>query len=1013
MEKGSEAIASCERIEAFLNLVDDKSNQTQNSSPNQSSSSIMPVSGDVQKGKGHYDAVQTSHEDDPNAEESLSSVGVGIELTSQINPNEENNNVKALNSGIILDMKKESYYYGDDVNSTTLKDIEFSVSKGELLIVVGSVGSGKSSLLSSILGEIKPVGMQCSSGCISIAEGKGKGARIAYCSQRAWILAATVRANIALAGEYEGNFKDPQNVDEDLYGLALESCKIVDDLLMWPAYDATEIGQRGISISGGQKARIALSRAVYSDADLYLLDDPLSACDAHVGKALFFNCIIDALTKRGKGVVLATHQLQYMKYADNILVLDSSGKQAFYGTYDQLVARSHEFPYLEIDKVTSNEINGAVVEVLSGEPSPDKILNKYDSSIRISRLSMGGESVNTRRTIVQAEDRAEGDISLSVIWSYLKAGGAVRGITALVLVFSSQGLLMISEYWPRWWAGEIYGNQSSILYILVYALLTVLCVLMGFTKAAAWFSFTLRASSQLHETCLWAVMHSPLQFFIANPTGRILNRFAKDQNQADELFPVTSFECLQSFMFCLGGVVLVCISIPWLILMIPFLVFAFSKAKYKYMCSAREVKRIDGLMRSPLYSDFSATIDGLSTLRAYSLQEKFTRLFEQEIDNNGRVYFSFLLINRWLGFRLDLMSALLLMGVSLLSVALVDTIDVGLIGFALAYTFALSGLFQLAVRQSADAENQMTSIERIYAYSVLPPEPGYSSNYNAYVSRQNTATISEDIEKTSSVKVVKGNVGLVDLTVTYRPDLDPVLKNLTVDIPSGSKVGICGRTGSGKSSTILALLRLNLVVGGDILIDGASLLQMDLETARSIISIIPQDPHLFSGTIRFNLDPFGIYSDEELWAALRDAHIYEHISKDPLGLGLQAVVEEGGKNFSVGQRQLLSMARAILRRCSIVLMDEVTASIDYVTDRLIQTTIRTSPHLKAATIITVAHRLRTIADSDMIVVINEGQIVEYDTPSKLLERDDSQFKSLVMESGEYQDIFDIANRINS
>jgi len=393
-------------------------------------------------------------------------------------------------------------------------------------------------------------------------------------------------------------------------------------------------------------------------------------------------------------------------------------------------------------------------------------------------------------------------------------------------------------------------------------------------------------------------------------------------------------------------------------------------------------------------------------------------LFQEQIDENARAWFSFALSARWLGIRLDTETTVVLACVCFLAVVLRTTIDVGLLGFALVYTMSLSGLFQWTVRLSVDVETQMTAVERISSYCKLPPEEGYTTSLEdalrdlSYTSSDQQIVSSALPTDDLSCQTKEGHLQLKDLTVTYRRDLDPVLKKINIDIPAGYKVGICGRTGSGKSSSLLALLRLNIITAGDIVLDGESLLALDLQSARSRLSIIPQDPHLFSGTIRFNLDPFSAHSDSEIWGALQDAHIHDHIKADPLGLS--ALVEESGKNFSVGQRQLLSLARAILRRSKLVLMDEVTASIDYLTDRLIQETIRTSPALRDSTIITVAHRLRTIADSDLIVVVQAGEVIEMGAPGTLLleakgqANHNSEFTRLVQESNEYDEIFKIA-----
>jgi len=525
-----------------------------------------------------------------------------------------------------------------------------------------------------------------------------------------------------------------------------------------------------------------------------ILDDPLSACDAHVGKALFFDCIIDALKCRGKGIVLATHQLQYLQYADKTVVLDGSGRQVFYGSYAELLDRREEFPFLDMSKESATSDPSTATSVLSRAGST------YDGTRRSSLISQRAtedlQSLASGRQhsmrAVQVEDRVEGGMQYQTILAYLRSGGIARGLIALFMAFLSQGLLMIAEYWLRWWTSESFGPQTANMYVIVFAVLTVLRVVMGFTRARAWFRFTLGASSHLHETSLWAVMHSPLQFFIANPTGRILNRFSRDQNQADELLPVTLFEFLSCVMFCLGGVVLVCVSLPYMIALLPFLYFAFLNVQKKYSASAREIKRIDAITRSPIYSDFSASLDGLVTLRAYRLREKFTSLFQDQIDSNGRAFFSFLMISRWFGFRLDLLSTLLLIGVTMLAAGIRDQVDVGLIGFALTYTFSLSGLFQWTVRQGAEVETQLTSIERISAYAHLPAEPGYKTSLASFrVSQGDRGDDAAQLE----TRPVKGTIELKNLSVTYREDLPPVLKQLNATFPAGAKVGVCGRTG--------------------------------------------------------------------------------------------------------------------------------------------------------------------------------------------------------------------------
>lgn len=856
------------------------------------------------------------------------------------------------------------------------------------------------------------------------------------------------------------DFKNPKYIDDTLYKLAIDTCRLNTDLDQWPDEDMTEIGERGVSVSGGQKARIALARAVYSDADskeysslldssrcvVYLLDDPLSAVDAHVGKDLFFECIVNTLKmQRNKGVILVTHQLQNMRYADKILVLNPSGEQAFYGSYDELIQRKSEFPYIEMDSSEPEEngiekkrceSDGSVSSsVVIEEAHPDDLLSVESSSDEgdaIPSIAKG------KSFIITVEDRAVGSVTKATYFQYLSSGGVVLGSTALGYAVVGQVLSMMTDYWLRWWASGTYGSQDLPMYQWMFAILVFLTIIVGYHKVEMWFYFTNVASRELHLQSLWGVLHSPLRFFVANPTGRILNRFTKDQNQVDELFPSTFFDCFQCILFCLSSLALVCISVPWLLIIMVGVGYLFVYYRNRYIKSSLEVKRIEAVTRSPIYADFSATLDGLSTLRAYHLQDRFITSFQQSLQNNARAWYSFLMTSRWLGFRLDMISSSVLVILLFFSCALKDQVDVGLIGFALVYTLSLAGLLQWTVRQSAEVENQMTSVERIRAYGSLPPEDGYRAtihdmkqtpmtNKESTVEKYNLLTNSplhdSDIENQlqltvpvthNTIPATKspashgrvGHVVIKSLTVTYRSDLPPVLKDLTIDIPAGYKVGICGRTGSGKSSLLQALLRLNIITSGDILVDDISLLSMSLEESRGLISLIPQDPHLFSGTVRFNIDPFHSYTDEDIWNALRDAQLYEYISSNEAGL--EMIVDEGGKNFSVGQRQLLSLARAIVRQGKVILMDEVTASIDYLTDKAIQDTIRTSKALCNSTIITVAHRLRTIADSDLIGFIDDGKFVEIGAPYELLKQKTSQFRRLAEESNEYEEIKMIA-----
>jgi len=444
--------------------------------------------------------------------------------------------------------------------------------------------------------------------------------------------------------------------------------------------------------------------------------------------------------------------------------------------------------------------------------------------------------------------------------------------------------------------------------------------------------------------------------------------------------------------------ILVVIAMPWAACLLPFVLYYFTKMRSAYLVNSRELKRMEAVSRSPVYADFSATLDGIETLLAYNLQDKMTLRFGGRLETNARAWFSFLMLNRWFGFRLDSQCNIVVVVSSLMSVVLSQhsSLDVGLLGFALVYVLQLGGLFQYACRQSAEVEDAFTAVERLHRYANLPEEEGYATPVSGKV----------ELEKKSTQQGKE--LRLENLTARYRKDLEPRLKGIDLVVKPGLKLGVCGRTGSGKSTLLLALLRLNIVSEGDLLLDGKSLLtEFDLQGHRRQFASIGQEAHFFSGTIRSNLDPFGDHSDEEIWSALGDARcdfVRDYAAK------LDTVVEERGSNFSAGQSQLLSLARAILRlhTASIVLCDEVTASVDYQTDRLIQDTLRTAPAFKNCTIITIAHRLRTIADYDCIVVVSAGEVAEIGSPKDLLLDKRSLFFGLCQESNELEDIQHIA-----
>jgi ATP-binding cassette, subfamily C (CFTR/MRP), member 4 len=1003
VELGSESIASCYRLEKFLGLEKAKGKNTSDADAkvDAAEEEVVPL---MPSGSGDIELTEAKH--------------------NNVDEKKKNNN------DTIISVKNMSFCYGSGgVDNTTtsttpppsvLSNISIDILRNELVIVVGPVGAGKSSFLAALLGELNQIsedGTVRATPCFFKSNGDNSTdidmnnrPRIAYCPQIPWIFSASVKENVVVSSES----LDRTKYDEELYELAMSSSCINEDLKQLPNGDDTEIGEKGVSISGGQKARLALARAVYSDTEVYLLDDPLSAVDAHVSRALLEDCIIATLKQRGKTVILCTHQLQYLKHADKILVLNENGSMKYCGSYNELQQNKNKneiLLQLEEDVLRSrtmssdsnrsrgksiSEIDDQTFSIVKDE---DKVIKDISNPKEKEKEKV--ELIN----MIEKEGKASGNISGSVYVQWMRSGGLIRGILCFALIAASQAVLMVHEYWLRWWIEDKFHLTDS-QYLWIMGVMTPVVYIFGYCRVKQFFNFTIKASSELHQKSLWAILHSPLAFFTSNPTGRILNRFSKDQSQADEALPQTFFDFFACSATCVGAVILVCISMPILMVTIPLFIIAFLFFRRKYMASMREIKRHEAMSRSPIYAGFSATLDGLSSIRAYKLQNKMSHIFYDYLDENGRAWWSYLMAARWFGFRMDGLAITVLIFTAYGAAFYSDSVDKGLLGFALVYSMNLAGLFQWTVRLSAEVESMMTAVERISQYSLLPHEEGYSTTFETAITMIEG---NEFCASTASNDLKNGNVDINNLVVKYREDLNPVLNGLTVNIPSGTKCGVVGRTGSGKSTLLSALLRLNIVSeGSSVTIGGVDLLNMSLEDARSAITVIPQQPNLFLGSIRFNLDPFDIYTDDECWSALENANIADFVKSS--NNGLEFHVEEGGNNLSVGQKQLFSMARAILRKTRIILMDEVTASVDYETDSSIQKTIRTTPTLRDATIITVAHRLQTIADSDTIIVISDGKLVETGTPLELLNTTGSFFEALVKKSGEEKLIRQLATR---
>ncbi|GFT55310.1 hypothetical protein NPIL_228742 [Nephila pilipes] len=914
---------------------------------------------------------------------------------------------------------------------STLRNVTLSVKPGELLAIVGPVGCGKTSLLMSILGELP----------IMSGEVKVRG-KVAYASQEPWVFGGSVKQNVIFGS----------NFDENKYKTVLNVCALDKDIELFPYGDQTAVGERGVSLSGGQKARVNLARAMYFDADIFLLDDPLSAVDASVSKHLFEKCINGYL--KDKVRILATHQIQFLKGASQILVL-KEGRCLALGTFDQLTesgvdlgSMMEDYEHERRQRLCSMNSNASNISLSEEISDGATALPMYESTLSVaSSVSTGyddieGERINEKAPKGTEEIKTSGAVKLKIYIEYIKSGaGPFLRIILLFSYISTQVLFNGSDFWLTAWTNEVqkkynvkdcwsnatkaslnesslynntyglfdrefffmnYGNVTEDCFQLtnnyrvdeddatrivntpfnlsVYAGLVFIVFLLSLLRTTTFFQMCMKASRTLHNKMFRCVLRSPVSFFDSNPVGRVLNRFAKDVGVIDETMPMAALDAVIIFCTLFGIICVVAIVEPLLLVPTFIISVAFIFIRRFYLPTARDVKRYEGITRSPVFSHLSTSLYGLTTIRAFKVQHPFELSFDHYQDKHTATWFMFISVTRWFGIVLDWLCVIYISCVTITMVALSeDPSYASKAGLAIASALQLSGSFQWGVRQSAEVESQMTSVERVIEYSNLAPE---------------AALDSEKDKKPPKDWPKKGYIVYQNVNLRYAPDEPPVLKNLNFEIYPEEKIGIVGRTGAGKSSMIATLFRMT-EPEGEVKIDGVCTKDIGLHDLRKKISIIPQDPVLFTGPIRRNLDPFAEHKDNELWQALEEAYLKESIEEMPGGLDSE--VAEGGSNFSVGQRQLICLARAILRRNRVLVLDEATANVDPNTDSLIQKTIR--DRFAHCTVLTIAHRLHTIMDSDRVLVLDAGEVKEFDTPFTLLQNRNSVFSHMVQMTG--------------
>ncbi|KAG5593310.1 hypothetical protein H5410_043824 [Solanum commersonii] len=845
---------------------------------------------------------------------------------------------KELEHSIII--KSNGISWDASSHNPEVKSVNLHVKQGQKLAICGEVGSGKSTLLAAILGEIPYV-----DGFVQVH------GTVAYVSQNAWIQTGTIRENILFGS----------TMDQIKYQEVLERCSLVKDLEMFPFGDQTIIGERGVNLSGGQKQRVQLARALYQDADIYLLDDPFSAVDAHTSTCLFNEYVMGGLS--GKTVLLVTHQVDFLPTFDSILLM-SEGNIIQSASFDQLLLSCEEFQNLihAHDEATKSESNRGC--------SP---LERTKSSVENIRPLCEEEQLITPvgEQLIKQEERETGYTGLKPYKQYL---GESNGLFYLLLVIFSHLLYMVGQLGQNLLlAADLQSSRTSKLnLILIYSSIGFGMSVTLLFRSYVVINLGLKSSKSIFAKLLTSIFRAPMSFYDSTPLGRILSRLSSDLSVLDLDLSFRFSQAASSTLttyFSLG--ILAALTWPILIIIIPMIYMTVilqasiltthdSLLRF-YFASAKELMRIDGTTKSAVASHLAEAIAGAMTIRAFEEEDRFCIEYLHLVDRNAIAFFHSFSATEWLIQRY--------------------------IGMALSYALSLNVFLVSSVQTQCMLENSIISVERLEQYMHIPSE--------------HPEIIPGNRPDPSWPSI--GKVEIIDLKVRYQQTAPLVLQGISFTIEGGYKVGIVGRTGSGKTTLISALFRLVEPMEGMIIIDGLNISKIGIHDLRSSLSIIPQDPTLFSGTVRYNLDPLSEHTDQEIWEVLRKCQLRDVVQQKEGRL--DSSVSQDGSNWSMGQRQLFCLGRALLKRRKILVLDEATASIDNATDSIIQKTIRTE--FEDCTVITVAHRIPTVMDCTMVLAISDGKLVEYDKPMKLMNKESSLFGQLVNEYWSHSQHVDI------
>ncbi|ODV98301.1 hypothetical protein PACTADRAFT_48088 [Pachysolen tannophilus NRRL Y-2460] len=955
-----------------------------------------------------------------------------------------------------------------------LRDLNIAFKKGKLNVIIGPTGSGKTSLLLALLGEMELLeGNVYLPGVeprdeLKVDPSTGLAEAVAYCSQAAWLLNDTIRNNIIFAAPF----------DQERYDSVVKACGLVRDFEILEGGDNTEIGEKGITLSGGQKQRVSLARALYSNAKHVLLDDCLSAVDSHTALWIYDNCITGPLMK-GRTCILVSHNVALTVTAAEWVVVLENGRIKNQGTPSFLLKEGD----LGDDELVKSSVNASSSNLKSlndknksAKLNADKIEAKLKKVIAEEAAAYAQEGSSKQNDendedfrklknkkiagkLVEEETKKEGSVKFQVYADYAKSFGTwPLWILLASGMLGSQAIYILQSWWLREWAmssetnagdsfssvfvstshavvsksmdalnkidwnkpigGETFrvinsSKHGTFFYLILYSVIGFIYSGISAARIVITFLGGISASNKIFEKMLRRVLRAKLRFFDATPIGRIMNRFSKDMESVDQELPPFAEAFIMCLIQCFATIGLICFITPAFLIFAIFILFFYYLVGIFYLSLSRELKRYDSVTRSPIHQHFTETLVGVPTIRAYGDERRFMTQNLNKIDENNRPYFYLWIANRWLSFRVDAVGAFVTFFSGVFILLSINKLDSGLAGLSLSYAIAFSDGALWVVRLYANVEMSMNSVERLQEYLLIDQE----------------AAETTENDPLPNTWPSKGAIEVRDVSLRYAPDLPRVINNVTFNVEPNSKVGIVGRTGAGKSTIITAFFRFLDPETGYIKIDGVDITKIGLRALRQGITIIPQDPTLFTGTIRSNLDLFDQYSDEEIYQALKrvnlisaeelalvkngqssanssdvgDSSLEENTNKF---LNLNNKISEGGSNLSQGQRQLMCLARSLLKSPKVILLDEATASIDYASDAKIQHTIR--DEFAASTILTIAHRLRSIIDYDKILVMDAGKVVEYDDPYTLILDKSSLFHSMCENSGELDVLVQLA-----